>query len=45
MANRGELSVKKTKLPAAAWTYAAAIALALGMMVWGLWLIDYSRSG
>lgn len=45
MANRGELPAKKSKLPTAAWTYAAAIALALGITVWGFWLIDYSRSG
>jgi hypothetical protein len=44
MANRGELPVKKAKLPTAAWVY-AAFALALGVMAWGFWLIDYSRSG
>jgi hypothetical protein len=45
MANRGELPVKKAKLTMAAWTYAAAIALAFGLMAWGFWLIDFSRSG
>jgi hypothetical protein len=45
MANRGELPVKKAKLPTAAWTYAAAIVLASGIIIWGVWLIDYSRSG
>jgi hypothetical protein len=45
MANRGELPVKNAKPPTAAWTYAAAIVLALGIMVWAFWLIDHSRSG
>jgi hypothetical protein len=45
MANRGELPIKPTKLPMAAWAYAAAIVLALGITVWAFWLIDYSRTG
>jgi hypothetical protein len=45
MANRRELPSKKSKPPTAAWTYAAAIVLALGIMVWAFWLIDQSRSG
>jgi hypothetical protein len=45
MANRGELPVNKSKRPTAAWTYAAAILLALAIMVWAFWLIDHSRSG
>lgn len=44
MANRGELPIK-TKLPMAAWVYAAAIVLALGITVWAFWLIDYTRTG
>jgi hypothetical protein len=44
MANRGELPLKKAKPPTAAWTYLAAVVV-LGIMAWGLWLIDHSRSG
>lgn len=45
MANRGELPVNKLKRPMAAWTYVAAVLLALAIMVWAFWLIDHSRSG
>jgi hypothetical protein len=45
MANRDELPVNNSKRPTAAWTYAAAVLVALAIMVWAFSVIDQSRSG
>ena len=44
MANRDELPEKKADLPTGSWAY-VVVALALGVNVWGFWLIDYTRTG